>query len=122
VGVTQSNGRFIYRTYLDDPRVDSKSYNLLRHAGTIYAMSAAQEHNPSPELGQAIDRATRFLIEQIQPLHDSPSPLAVWSRPQIRTKLECQPRSSEEPGWVRWRWLAWNDSFLGLSHRRLSRD
>jgi hypothetical protein len=81
-GVTQSNGRFIYRTYLNSPRIDSQSYNLLRHAGTIYAMSAAQERSPSSKLGEAISRATRFLIEQIQPIQDAPSPSAVWSQPQ----------------------------------------
>jgi len=55
------DGRFIYGYY---PCFDRQipTYNMVRHAGTIYAMVEAWEKTREPALKAAIDRALKFLI------------------------------------------------------------
>ncbi len=56
----KSDGEFEYRYY---PEKDSfaDAYNLLRHAGTTFAMGQIYEINRDPELLEAIKRALGFL-------------------------------------------------------------
>ncbi len=65
IGATQENGKFIY-TYL--PKTDSEKddYNILRHAGTIYAMTELYEHIRQPELLDAISRSLEYLQSTVQ--------------------------------------------------------
>jgi hypothetical protein len=81
IKMCQANGRFIYRTHLGRSNVDSKRYNLLRHAGTIFAMSLAYERSPKEELRSAIIRSTHYLLDQIAPLPDTRTISALWSHP-----------------------------------------
>ncbi len=59
------NGRFVY-SYL--PKTDSVSsgYNILRHAGTAYAMLDLYSHTGDEELLGAADRAIRYMMTQVR--------------------------------------------------------
>lgn len=60
----RANGRFQYGYFpcFDKP---IKFYNSLRHASTLYSMIEAYRLTPSEQLRQAIDRAKRYLIEEL---------------------------------------------------------
>lgn len=62
---TDSAGRFLY-SY--DPTIDGPSpgYNIVRHAGTVYAMLELQEVAPDRDLAAAIERAVGYLLRQVQ--------------------------------------------------------
>ena len=65
------DGRFIYSYSPVANRVDT-SYNMVRHAGTIYAMlelfgHEAADGRADPGLLGAADRATDYLVEQVRP-------------------------------------------------------
>jgi hypothetical protein len=59
------NGRFVY-SYL--PKTDSVSsgYNILRHAGTAYAMLDLYSHTGDEELLGAANRAIRYMMTQVR--------------------------------------------------------
>jgi hypothetical protein len=59
------DGRFLY-SYL--PKTDSVSadYNILRHAGTTYAMLDLYTHTEKEELLAAASRAIRFMMAQVR--------------------------------------------------------
>ena len=81
---TGEDGRFDYRLNMD-PNVEvSNSYNLLRHAGAIYALGMAYERQPDEQVKAAMERAGRYLHEvAIDPVPEEKGLLAVWSRPEI---------------------------------------
>ena len=60
----RKDGKFDYQY---DPFLDRQSldYNLLRHAGTIYAMLELYGKNRDPELLQAAERAIGYLLRQV---------------------------------------------------------
>jgi len=59
------DGRFVY-SYL--PKTDSVSsdYNILRHAGTAFAMLDLYTHSGDEELLGAADRAIRYMMTQVR--------------------------------------------------------
>ncbi len=57
-------GKFLYRYDADNPGPTS-GYNILRHCGTIWAMTeVANRAGPLPDVAQAAQRATEWLIER----------------------------------------------------------
>ena len=62
---TQENGRFVYEY---DPALDvvSSGYNIIRHAGTVYAMLELYGVTRDEELFRAAKRGLKFLLTQIQ--------------------------------------------------------
>lgn len=80
----QSNGQFVYRLNTN-PKIKIKpKYNILRHAGTIYALCSYQQLFPHCDTPAATQRAGEFLVEKaIAPLPEEPDILAVWSDPEI---------------------------------------
>ena len=58
------DGSFIYGMY---PRFDNKinSYNILRHAGTVWSLCLNYRLNPSAELKSAIESALNYLASQV---------------------------------------------------------
>lgn len=65
VKVCKPDGEFEYRVNMDpDVRVNP-SYNMLRHAGTLYALSVYAEHYGDKGVHKALLRAARFLKEKI---------------------------------------------------------
>ena len=84
VKITKEDGMFEYRINMD-PMVGVKDkYNILRHAGTIYAMSMYYEGYPDENIRSAIERAGRYLRdESILPISGKDNMLAVWSKPEV---------------------------------------
>ncbi|MBN1588853.1 MAG: hypothetical protein JW888_05005, partial [Pirellulales bacterium] len=77
-------GRFVYRVNLDPEVPVRPAYNIVRHAGTIYALAASQRRSPGNEKLEALRRAVGFMRrEAIGTLPGQPDMLAVWSRPEI---------------------------------------
>lgn len=76
-----ADGRFSYRLNPNPGVTVSASYNILRHAGTLWAMCDA--HSAGAELGEAILRAAHFLRSQVAPIEGVPDTLAVWSDPEV---------------------------------------
>ena len=77
---TGERGRFTYviRSSGDE---SSRRYNVLRHAGTVYALGELHDRRPDPRVAAAIERAGRHLVRRY--LADGPIPgtSAIWSRP-----------------------------------------
>lgn len=59
------DGRFVY-SYEAQTNDLSRSYNILRHAGTIYSMLELYEVTNDPELLEAAERAMDFLLGTIE--------------------------------------------------------
>jgi hypothetical protein len=66
VRALHENGRFVY-AYSPETDIESDSYNIVRHAGTVFSMLELLELAPDPQLRQAADRALRYLLEQVRP-------------------------------------------------------
>ncbi len=79
-----ANGRFTYLRHLEEPRGYGLQYNMLRHAGTIYAMCMAQELYPSEENRLAILRAVTYMRQtSLDPIDARGDVLAVWTTPAV---------------------------------------
>ena len=84
VKVTHDDGMFEYLTNTNPAVKSRRQYNILRHAGTIYAMSMYQQKYPDDRMLFAIKRAGRYLQNSaIRPLPSVLSISAVWSDPQV---------------------------------------
>ena len=60
----REDGSFVYGRY---PRFDNEidDYNILRHAGTVWALLCRYRMEPSQELADAIDRTAGYLLESV---------------------------------------------------------
>lgn len=78
------DGEFVYRINLD-PEVElSERYNVLRHAGTVYALAQANGRKPKPAVVGAMKRSAGFLKRSvIGPVPEQEDMLAAWSRDEI---------------------------------------
>ncbi len=84
VRATDAQGLFLYTINMNQEVRVKLSYNMLRHAGAIYAMCTAYENNPNVELRNAILRTGSFLQDStIYALPDEPTIMAVWSDSKI---------------------------------------
>lgn len=82
--ITKEDGMFEYRINMDPTIKVKTKYNILRHAGTIYAMSMYYERHPDENMCSAIERAGRYLQdESILPIPGKGNMLAVWSKPEV---------------------------------------
>jgi hypothetical protein len=89
-GVTQPSGQFAY-VINPDPNVPVRpGYNLLRHAGTIYALGMAQSVAPDPRTVAAMRRAAAFMRACCFSRLESSRMLAVWEPPALTS--EAGPR------------------------------
>ncbi|MDM8522231.1 hypothetical protein QUF80_02570 [Desulfococcaceae bacterium HSG8] len=81
---TEKNGMFKYRINMDPATEVKERYNILRHAGTIYAMCMYYQLYPDVNLQSAIERAGRYLRDEaIHPIPGRDDMLAVWSEPEV---------------------------------------
>ncbi len=77
-----ANGKFVYRLNLD-PSVKLKPrYNMLRHAGTIYALADYQQWRPNDDTRRTLKKSVHFLKKSLGPLPARADLLAIWSRPE----------------------------------------
>lgn len=84
VEACDATGRFRYRINTAPSIRVKPRYNILRHAGTIYALCMYEDRYPHPLTRAAIARATGFLERNaIGGVASSTNMLAVWSRPAI---------------------------------------
>ena len=81
------DGRFVYRINTNPDITPKPAYNILRHAGTIYALAMYEQRRPDKKTRDAIGRAVRFLKkEAIAPIPKNKDLLGVWSRLRISGK------------------------------------
>ncbi len=73
-----SEGQFRYRFYLDGTKADSGRYNLLRHAGAVYALHQYHTMFPDRRIPVAVCHAASFLKQYTHAL-PSGSALAIWT-------------------------------------------
>ncbi len=84
VGVIQKNGRFTYRINLDPSITPKPRYNILRHAGVMYALGMYHDLTMNDEAKSALLSAGKFLRYQcIAPVAEEDGLLAVWSRSEL---------------------------------------
>lgn len=92
-----TEGKFVYRINLAPHVKVSPRYNILRHAGSIYAMAMYLDQHPDKRVQAAMIRAGRFLKSTAMgPVPDRPDLLAVWSEPQLN--LSSQARQAKLGG------------------------
>ncbi len=80
------DGHFVYRV---DPvsGQESERYNIVRHAGAMYALGMAYRAHPSLPVAEALARAAAYLREQyVAPVPETDA-LAVWSQPKPRGEI-----------------------------------
>lgn len=78
------DGKFLYRINPLQLTHPSDKYNILRHAGALYALSSRAEITRDTHILQACARAASFMKSQtLAPLPDRSDLLAVWSYPSI---------------------------------------
>jgi hypothetical protein len=77
------NGRFVYRINTNPSVKIDTTYNVIRHAGTMYALADYQRHRPQEETARVLKRAAAFLHSQTSELRDVPGVQAVWSDPAV---------------------------------------
>ena len=83
-GVCDESGQFTYCVHVDPTRKINPEYNILRHAGTLYALQMAYERSPEESTRRVLLRAATFLQDRaVAPLDGKPHLLAVWSRPEL---------------------------------------
>ena len=80
----KEDGMFVYRINMN-PNVNFKNkYNILRHAGTIYALSMYNEMSPDVNIQHTIKKAAAYLRDKaLFPVKGHDSLWAIWSIPEI---------------------------------------
>lgn len=80
----KNNGMFMYRINMDSTVKVKEKYNILRHSGTIYAMSMYYQMNPNDEMRSLLERIGKYLKdESIGYTTDGDNLLSVWSKPEV---------------------------------------
>ncbi len=80
----QPDGRFIYRQHLDpDVKYSGNLYNVVRHAGTLYALGEYYKAFPAPSVKEKILLSANYLIRNyIKPIPGYKGVYAVISKPE----------------------------------------
>ena len=82
VRVNLENGQFVYRQHLDGWQL-KRTYNMLRHAGTLYALARYYRWHPDECTLAALKRGTSFLRGEMETLPDRQDVVALWTRPAV---------------------------------------
>jgi hypothetical protein len=84
VRANDSTGRFVYRVDLSSSHLPTQKYNIIRHAGVIYALAQAWQQFPDSESKAVLRRSARFLITNcIAPIPGHANMLGIWSFPEL---------------------------------------
>ena len=84
VRMSRGTGTFVYQAHSDPEVAYEPEYNLLRHAGTMYALAGVAAVVDVDGARVALQRAQHFLTRAcITPLPGEYDLLAVWSYPDI---------------------------------------
>jgi len=74
------NGQFIYRVNINPKVAVAPSYNMLRHAGAIYAFCMVEEQYPNPGIRDVISKSIKYLKEEtLHPIEGREDMLGIWS-------------------------------------------
>ena len=86
----REDGRFIYlrdelsRDPSDASATGQASYNLLRHAGAMYALCQRYQWKADPRIPPVLTNAAKFLTERtVAALEDDPDILAIWTTKEL---------------------------------------
>ncbi len=74
------DGKFAYKVDIGTGR-ESSSYDIIRHAGAIYALAMANHATPDPKAVDAMVRAAGFLRKNYIGPGVRPEQLVAWSKP-----------------------------------------
>ena len=78
------SGQFTYCVHQDATQELKPEYNILRHAGTLYALQMSHDRSPDPRTREVLIRAANFLQkETLAPLEKHPELFAIWSLPEM---------------------------------------
>ena len=83
-GSIEADGSFVYRINLDPSVRVKPSYNMLRHAGSMYALATYHERWPSPAVAAGLEQTAKFLRRYMQPVPERDDSLAVWESERFR--------------------------------------
>jgi hypothetical protein len=81
-----SNGRFAYLVDTDSGQV-SLSYNIVRHAGAIYALATLDRSHANGNAANTMVRAANFLRTHYLAADARSDSLAIWSHPAPENKV-----------------------------------
>lgn len=77
---TRRDGKLVYLINLDPEADVPRKYNVLRHAGALYALGQVHSQWPSPERAAALGRSLRYFQDRyLRPVADTGDQYAVWS-------------------------------------------
>lgn len=78
------NGLFLYRVNTDPFVRIMPRYNILRHAGAVYALSMYYDHTDDSDALAPIQRGAAYLRDSaMRPLSDEENVAAIWSLPEV---------------------------------------
>lgn len=90
---TTPSGRFVYLRDLDPRAVIPRKYNIVRHAGAMFALAQYSGKFRDRAALNALIKASYPLTESwLRPLPDRPDTLAIWSDPPRSNPL-AKPRA-----------------------------
>ena len=82
--ICSQNGRFTYLINTNPKVIPHSAYNILRHAGTVYALAMFRQWSFDDSNNEAIIRAAHFILrETVAPVPGRVDLLAVGSDPDI---------------------------------------
>jgi len=81
--IIKPNGQYIYRINLNPNVKLKKKYNMLRHAGTMYALAMYYDWHPDATTLAVLESASKFLQNCLKPIPERDDLLAIWSSPEI---------------------------------------
>lgn len=87
------SGQFTYRINLNDSVVVEPRYNLVRHAGCVYALVRYCQAIDDVAAREVVRRASRFLRQRIESIDGAKGCAAVYSRPEIeggKRSVQCK--------------------------------
>ena len=81
--IIKPNGQFIYRINLNPKVKLKKKYNMLRHAGTMYALAMYYDWHPDVTTLSVLESAGQFFQDYLKPIPERDDLLAIWSSSKI---------------------------------------
>jgi hypothetical protein len=88
------DGKFVYKVDIGSGK-ESSSYDIVRHAGAMYALAMVNRAHPDPEAAAALLRAAKFLRQNYIGPGVRPGQLVVWSQPLVETSRDPHSKSRE---------------------------
>lgn len=88
------DGKFVYRVEIGSGR-ESSSYDIIRHAGAMYALAMLNRSHPAPEAAAALLRAAKFMRQNYVGPGARPGQMAVWSQPLVEGASASRARAHE---------------------------